>query len=71
LLIDSTRIGTYAIGGARLEPNLFRAMIVFIPVSFFGARIAKIIVNYIPQKSFRLFITVFLAVIGVYFLIVK
>lgn len=71
LLIDSTRIITYLKGGTRLDPMLLWGMIVFIPVSFFGAKIAKKIVSHIPQKSFRLFITIFLALIGLYFLTIK
>ena len=71
LLIDSTRLITYLKGGTRLEPMLLWGMIAFIPVSFIGAKIAKRIVNHIPQKSFRLFITIFLALIGLYFLIIK
>jgi hypothetical protein len=69
LLIDSTRLITYLTGGAKLQPNLLWGMLAFIPVSFLGARIAKMVVDYIPQKSFRLFITIFLAALGVYFAI--
>ena len=71
LLIDSARIITYLRGGTRLEPMLLWGMAVFIPVSFLSAKIAKRIVNYIPQKSFRFFITIFLALIGLYFFIIK
>ncbi len=71
LLIDSTRLITYLRGGTRLEPMLLWGMIVFIPVSFLGAKIAKRIVSHLPQKSFRLFITIFLALIGLYFLTIK
>jgi uncharacterized membrane protein YfcA len=71
LLIDTTRIITYLNGGWRLEPMLLWGMFVFIPVSFISAGIAKRIISYLPQKSFRLFITIFLALIGLYFLISK
>ena len=71
LLIDSTRLITYLTGGVRLEAMLLWGMIVFVPVSFLGAKIAKRIVDHIPQKSFRFFITLFLALIGLYFLIIK
>ena len=71
LLIDSTRLITYLRGGTRLEPMLLWGMIIFIPISFLGAKIAQRIVSHIPQKSFRLFITIFLALIGLYFLIIK
>ena len=71
LLIDSTRIITYVRGGARLEPILLWGMFFFIPASFLSAKIAKRILSHIPQKSFRLFITISLALIGLYFLILK
>lgn len=69
LLIDSTRLITYVTGGTKLEPGLLWGMLAFIPASFLGARIAKMIIDYIPQKLFRLFITIFLAALGVYFVI--
>ena len=71
LLIDSTRLITYLSGGVRLKAMLLWGLIVFVPASFVGAKIAQKIVGYIPQKSFRMFITVFLALIGLYFLIIK
>ena len=71
LLIDSTRIITYVRGGVRLEPILLWGMLIFIPASFLSAKIAKKIISHIPQKSFRLFITIFLALVGLYFLILK
>jgi uncharacterized membrane protein YfcA len=71
LLIDSTRIITYIRGGARLEVILLWGMIIFIPISFIGAQIAKRIVHHVPQKSFRMFITIFLGVIALYFLLIK
>lgn len=71
LFVDSARLITYISGGTRLEPLLLWGMIIFIPTSFLGAKMAKRIVDYIPQKSFRLFISAFLALIGFYFLIIK
>ena len=71
LLIDSTRLIIYLRGGTRLEPMLLWGMLIFIPVSFLAAKVAKGIVEHIPQKSFRFFITLFLALIGLYFLIIK
>ncbi|MCP6719405.1 MAG: sulfite exporter TauE/SafE family protein [Patescibacteria group bacterium] len=69
LFIDTTRLITYVKGGTQLEPLFFWGMIVFIPISLLGAKIAQKIVNRIPQKYFRLFIGVFLAIIGIYFLL--
>jgi len=65
LLVDSTRIITYATGGATLPKVLWYGLLIFIPVSFFGAKIAKKIVNKIPQREFRTVIAVFLFIVGV------
>ena len=65
LLVDSTRIITYFIGGATLPRELWYGLILFIPVSFIGARIAKKVVDRIPQNKFRIVIAVFLLVIGI------
>ena len=65
LLIDSTRIITYFTGGATLPKELWYGLLLFIPVSFVGAQIAKGIVDKIPQDKFRTIIAIFLFVIGV------
>ncbi len=65
ILVDSTRIITYFAGGAMLPKELWYGLLLFIPVSFAGARIAKKIVDKIPQNKFRMVVAVFLFVIGV------
>ncbi|MDD5749349.1 MAG: sulfite exporter TauE/SafE family protein [Patescibacteria group bacterium] len=65
LLVDSTRIITYFTGGATLPRELWYGLILFIPVSFFGAQIAKRIVDRIPQNKFRVIIAIFLLAIGI------
>lgn len=65
IMVDSTRIIAYFTGGATLPKELWRGLVLFIPVSFFGAQIAKRIVDKIPQNKFRVVIAVFLFVIGV------
>jgi len=65
LVIDTTRLTTYLVGGTKLDVYLLYGLLVFIPASFLGARIAKRIVNKIPQKKFRLVIAVFLFLVGV------
>ena len=65
LVIDSTRIITYFTGGATLPKHLWWGLLLFIPVSFLGAWIAKKIVNWIPQQKFRSVIAVFLFLVGV------
>ncbi|QQG38253.1 MAG: sulfite exporter TauE/SafE family protein [Candidatus Kaiserbacteria bacterium] len=64
LLVDSTRIVTYAWGGATLPEDLWYGLLVFIPVSFVGAQLAKRIVDRVPQRSFRVVVAVFLFLIG-------
>lgn len=64
LLVDSTRIITYFTGGATLPKELWYGLLLFIPMSFVGAQIAKTIVDKIPQHQFRTVVAVFLFVIG-------
>jgi len=65
LFIDVTRISSYVWGGTRLEENLLYALIVCIPVSFLGAYIARKFIDRLPQRFFRIFVTVFLALVGI------
>jgi len=64
LAIDTTRLSRYVIGGSRLEPALLWALPLFIAVSFIGAKIARRLVDRIPQKKFRSVIAVFLFLVG-------
>lgn len=64
LLVDSTRIIAYFAGGATLPKELWYGLLLFIPISFVGAQIAKKVVDKIPQKQFRAIITIFLFGIG-------
>jgi uncharacterized membrane protein YfcA len=65
LIIDTTRLTTYVSEGARLERLLLWGLIAFIPASFLGARIAKSIVNKIPQEHFRKVVAAFLLAVGI------
>ncbi|MBI4276559.1 sulfite exporter TauE/SafE family protein [Candidatus Uhrbacteria bacterium] len=65
LLVDSTRIITYVTRGATLPRALWYGLILFIPMSFLGAQIAKKIVDRIPQNMFRIVVALFLLAIGV------
>ena len=60
LMVDSVRVTTYIFEGAELSRLLVIGLIIFIPASFYGAMIAKLIVDKIPQKQFRLVLAVFL-----------
>ncbi len=64
IMVDSTRIITYFTGGATLSKELWYGLLLFIPVSFLGAQIAKRIVDKIPQNKFRAVVAVFLFTIG-------
>jgi hypothetical protein len=69
LAIDTTRLTTYVINEARLPRLLLVGMLVFIPASFLGARIAKLVVDKIPQQHFRKVVAVFLLIMGIKLLI--
>lgn len=69
LAIDTSRLATYVAEGTRLESPLFWGMLLFIPASFLGARLAKRLVNRIPQAHFRKVIAAFLLIIGLKLLI--
>ncbi|UCE99249.1 MAG: sulfite exporter TauE/SafE family protein [Planctomycetota bacterium] len=69
LTIDTTRLTTYIKNGARLPLLLFWGMLIFIPASFIGARIAKSVVDKIPQEHFRKVVAVFLLLMGIKLLI--
>ena len=64
LIIDTTRLITYVREGAQLKQLLLWGLILFIPASFLGARIAKSVVDKIAQEHFRKVIAVFLFLIG-------
>ena len=69
LFIDVTRVSRYIWGGARLQQDLLLALLLSIPVSLVGAYIAKKFIDRLPQKSFRTFIAIFLALIALKLLI--
>jgi hypothetical protein len=69
LFIDVTRVSRYLWGGTRLEQDLLVALIGCVPISFAGAWLAKRFLDRLPQRFFRIFVGVFLALVGVRFLI--
>lgn len=69
LFVDVSRLGTYYLGGTRLENYLSWGLLIFIPVSFIGAEVAKKFVDKIPQSKFRLVVSFFLFLVGVKLLI--
>jgi hypothetical protein len=69
LFIDLTRVSRYLWGGVRLEYGLLAGLLLSIPVSFLGAFLARKFLDRLPQKFFRLFVGVFLALVGAKLLI--
>ncbi|MHC4641425.1 MAG: sulfite exporter TauE/SafE family protein [Planctomycetota bacterium] len=64
LFIDTTRVTTYFLKGAELESPILWGMLIFIPASFLGAKVAKLFVEKIPQKHFRKVIAIFLFLVA-------
>lgn len=64
LFIDTTRLTTYFVKGARLGPFILWGMLIFIPASFLGAKAAQLVVEKIPQKHFRKVIAAFLFLVA-------
>jgi uncharacterized membrane protein YfcA len=64
LAIDSSRLVAYSLGGSMLDRSLWLGMLIFVPVSFFGAKIGERAVARIPQQRFRQVIAAFLAVVA-------
>ena len=65
LFIDIPRLITYYSGGIRLPNLLTVGLVIFVPISFLGARSGKSLINKIPQENFRKVVAVFLLMIGV------
>ena len=69
LFIDVTRVSRYVWGGTRLEESLLYALSACIPISFLGAYAAKKSLDRLPQRFFRVFVGIFLALIGIKLLV--
>jgi uncharacterized membrane protein YfcA len=70
MVIDISRLSTYIFSGTRLENLIMWAMFLFIPLSFIAAKIAKLIVDKIPQKYFRIVVAAVLLIMAVKLLII-
>lgn len=68
-LIDSSRIIGYVSGGIGFSKYTVIALIGAVVVSFGGAYFAKLIVDIIPQKRFRMVVAMALLIIGVRYLL--
>ena len=65
LVVDSGRIATYWWQGAELDVRLWWGLVLFVPISFVGAKIGEWIVQRIPQEKFRGVIAVFLGLVAI------
>jgi uncharacterized protein len=65
LAVDTGRIVTYWSQGARLDTRLWWSLLLFVPVSFIGAKIGERIVKRIPQEKFRTVIVIFLGLVAI------
>lgn len=64
LIIDSGRLATYWLEGTRVVSFTPLAIALFVVASFFGALVAKQIVDHIPQQHFRLVVGCFLLIVA-------
>jgi len=69
LFIDMTRISQYIRGGTRLESSFLYALVLCIPISFLAAFLTKKFLDKLPQKFFRIFVGVFLALVAIKLLV--
>lgn len=69
LLVDAARLSTYLVEGVRLEKDLIFILIYLVPISFIAARLARSVVNKLPQGIFRGLVAVLLITVGLKFLL--
>jgi uncharacterized membrane protein YfcA len=69
LIVDSGRILTYWSQGAALQTRLLLGLLLFVPVSFAGAKVAERIVERIPQDRFRFAVAIFLGLVALQLLL--
>lgn len=70
IFIDPARIITYYLGGTRLQENLYWGLLIFIPISYIGSKLAKNYIDIISQKKFRIIVGIFLFVAGLKLLLI-
>ncbi len=54
LFVDSARVFAYAIGGAHIDGRLWAGLLLFIPVSYASAVVAKRFVDRLSQATYRI-----------------
>jgi uncharacterized membrane protein YfcA len=68
-IVDSGRILTYWSQGAALQTRLLLGLLLFVPVSFAGAKVAERIVERVPQDRFRFAVAIFLGLVALQLLL--
>lgn len=68
-IVDSGRILTYWSQGAAFERRLLLGLLLFVPVSFAGAKVAEAIVERVPQDRFRYAVAVVLGLVALQLLL--
>jgi uncharacterized membrane protein YfcA len=68
-IVDSGRILTYWSQGAAFERRLLLGLLLFVPVSFAGAKVAERIVERVPQERFRFAVAMFLGLVALQLLL--
>lgn len=66
LVIDSSRLVTYLGEGVTLPARLLAGLLLFVPISFLGAKIGERLVKRVPAEKFRWVVAVFLFIVGVW-----
>jgi hypothetical protein len=67
--VDTGRLAIYWWQGAQFDPRLWWGLLLFVPVSFLGAKAGEWIVGRIPQEKFRAVVAVFLGLVALRLLI--
>lgn len=69
LLMDTTRLAIYLMGGMQMPFSLWLSLGILIPISLVAAQCAQKIVKRVPQDSFRHLIAIMLGLVGIKFLL--
>lgn len=69
IMIDSGRLTQYVLSGTSLNMAITTILLICVPVSLFGALLAKKIVDLVPQRSFRNFVSLALFIVGIYYVV--
>jgi uncharacterized membrane protein YfcA len=65
LIIDVTRVVVYRASGLVIGSNLLVSLLICIPISFIGAKAGEKIIQFVPQKQFRLMVSGFILLMGI------